>query len=67
MRSAREGEGGKESEMIEPTIECTEDFTQHRIYRLVVPMGWLIGERFPRLKLWWWLTKLIWKARPDGR
>lgn len=47
--------------MIEPTISCEEDFTQHQTYRLVVPMGWLVTERYPRLKLWWWLTKLIWK------
>jgi hypothetical protein len=49
--------------MKEPTISCETDFTQYETYRLVVPMAWLVTCRYPRLKLWWWLTKLIWKVK----
>ena len=48
--------------MREPTIQRYESFETDELHMVLkIPRYWLIFVKYPRLKLWWFLTKLVWK------
>jgi hypothetical protein len=44
----------------EPVITFTQsNFSDHRIINIRIPAIWYVKEKYPRLKLWLWITKMF--------
>ena len=50
----------------EPTIEHYHDYTgDYLIWKLRVPISFIVENQNYRIKLSWWLLKMIWGKRHD--
>ena len=49
---------------IEPEISMHEDVSQMvTVYMIKIPRVWLVKTKHPKLRISWWILKMIWKIR----